>query len=204
MTIALGAGDALLALDVQNDFLPGGRLAVGAADAVVPVLNRYLKLAKKLRLLVYASRDWHPQQHCSFAAQGGPWPEHCVAGSHGAQFAPHLELPPEAVVVDKAMQPQREAYSAFEGTALAALLRHVGVRRLLIGGLTTDYCVLNTVRDALANGFEVLLLRDAIKAVNVNPEDGARAEREMQRLGAQPVTVADFDHDESADEPVTH
>jgi nicotinamidase/pyrazinamidase len=203
MTIALGAGDALLAVDVQNDFLPGGRLAVGAGDAVVPVLNRYFKLAKKLRLAVYACRDWHPQQHCSFAAQGGPWPEHCVAGSHGAQFAPGLELPPEAVVVDKAMQPQWEAYSAFEGTGLAALLRRAGVRRLLIGGLATDYCVLNTVRDALANGFEVLLLRDAIKAVNVNPEDGARAEREMQRLGAQPVTVADFDH-ESADEPVTH
>ena len=203
MAITLRPGDALLAVDVQNDFLPGGKLAVDGGDAVVPALNRYLGLAKKLGLPVYASRDWHPREHCSFAAQGGPWPEHCVAGSPGAQFAPGFKLPPEAIVIDKAMNPQLEAYSSFEGTGLAALLRRAGVRRLLIGGLATDYCVLNTVRDALANGFEVLLLRDAIRAVNVNPGDGARAESEMQRLGAQPVTVADLDH-EPADESVTH
>lgn len=202
MPIKLGWGDALLAVDVQNDFLPGGKLAVGGGDAVVPALNRYLGLAKKRGLPVYASRDWHPREHCSFAAQGGPWPEHCVAGSAGAQFAPGFRLPPEAIVIDKAVDPQRDAYSSFEGTELAALLRRAGVRRLLIGGLATDYCVLNTVRDALANGFEVLLLRDAIEAVNVNPGDGARAESEMQRLGAQPVTVADLDH-EPADEPAT-
>jgi len=203
MAIKLGSGDALLVEDVQNDFLPGGKLAVAGGDAVVPALNRYLGLAKKLGLPVYASRDWHPQQHCSFAAQGGPWPEHCVAGSPGAQFAPGFKLPPEAIVIDKGSNPQLEAYSTFEGTELAALLRRAGVRRLLIGGLATDYCVLNTVRDALANGFEVLLLRDAIRAVNVNPGDGARAESEMQRLGAQPVTIADLDH-EPADESVTH
>jgi len=203
MAIRLGAGDALLAEDVQNDFLPGGKLAVDGGDAVVPALNRYLGLAKKLGLPVYASRDWHPPQHCSFAAQGGPWPEHCVAGSPGAQFAPGFRLPPEAIIIDKAMDPQFEAYSSFDGTGLAALLRGAGVRRLLIGGLATDYCVLHTVRDALASGFEVLLLRDAIKAVNVNPTDGARAESEMQRLGAQPVTFADFEH-EPADESATH
>ena len=190
MAIKLGPGDALLAEDVQNDFLPGGKLAVDAGDAVVPALNRYLGLAKKLGLPVYASRDWHPAQHCSFAAQGGPWPEHCVAGSPGAQFAPGFSLPPDAIVVDKAMDPKFEAYSSFDGTDLAALLRRAGVRRLLIGGLATDYCVLHTVRDA-------------IRAVNVDPGDGARAESEMQQLGAQPVTIADFDH-EPADEPVTH
>ena len=203
MAIRLGAGDALLAEDVQNDFLPGGKLAVDGGDAVVPALNRYLGLAKKLGLPVYASRDWHPAQHCSFAAQGGPWPEHCVAGSPGAQFAPGFNLPRDAIVIDKAVNPQLEAYSSFEGTELAALLRRAGVRRLLIGGLATDYCVLHTVHDALASGFEVLLLRDAIKAVNVNPADGARAESEMQRLGAQPVTFADFEH-EPADESAAH
>ena len=203
MANKLVAGDALLVVDVQNDFLPGGKLAVDAGDAVVPALNRYLGLAKKLGLPVYASRDWHPREHCSFAAQGGPWPEHCVAGSPGAQFAPGFNLPLEAIVIDKAVNPQLDAYSAFDGTDFAALLRRAGVRRLLIGGLATDYCVLNTVRDALANGFEVLLLRDAIKAVNVNPADGARAESEMQRLGAQPVTFADFEH-EPADESATH
>ena len=203
MAIRLGTGDALLAEDVQIDFLPGGKLAVDGGDAVVPALNRYLGLAKKLGLPVYASRDWHPREHCSFAAQGGPWPEHCVAGSRGAQFAPGFRLPPEAIVIDKAKNPQFEAYSSFEGTELAARLRRAGVRRLLIGGLATDYCVLNTVRDALASSFEVLLLRDAIKAVNVNPADGARAESEMQRLGAQPVTFADFEH-EPADESAAH
>ncbi|MEK7875796.1 MAG: isochorismatase family protein [Pseudomonadota bacterium] len=203
MAIKLGSGDALLAEDVQNDFLPGGKLAVDGGDAVVPALNRYLGLAKKLGLPVYASRDWHPREHCSFAAQGGPWPEHCVAGSPGAQFVPGFKLPSEAIVIDKATNPQLEAYSSFDGTDLGALLRRAGVRRLLIGGLATDYCVLNTARDALANGFEVLLMRDAIKAVNVNPGDGARAESEMQRLGAQPVTFADLDH-EPADESVTH
>ena len=203
MAIRPRPGDALLVEDVQVDFLPGGRLAVAGGDAVVPALNRYLALAKQLGLPVYASRDWHPPRHCSFAAQGGPWPEHCVAGSTGAQFAPGLELPTGTVVVDKATQAQCEAYSSFGDTDLAAQLRGAGVRRLLIGGLATDYCVLHTVRGALANGFEVLLLRDAIRAVNVNPGDGARAESEMQRLGAQPVTFADLDH-EPADESVTH
>ena len=192
MAIALGPGDALLAVDVQNDFLPGGTLAVAGGDAVVPALNRYFKLAQKRHLRVYASRDWHPREHCSFVAQGGPWPPHCVAGSPGAQFAPHLALPADAIIADKGVDPRHEAYSAFAGTELAALLRDAGVRRLLVGGLATDYCVLNTVRDALASGFGVFLLRDAIQAVNVNPEDGARAESEMRRLGARVVTVDDF------------
>ena len=192
MAIVLGPGDALVAADVQNDFLPGGKLGIKGSDAVVPVLNRYLDLARRFGLPVYAIRDWHPERHCSFVAQGGIWPEHCVGGSHGAQFARDLELQAAAIVVNKGTNPQREAYSAFEGTELAALLRRAGVRRLLVGGLATDYCVLNTVRDARANGFEVLVLCDAIMAVNVNPEDGVRAEREMQRLGARAVTIRDF------------
>jgi len=192
MAIALGVGDALVVVDVQKDFLPGGELGVAGGDAVVPVLNRYLHLAKTFGLPVYATRDWHPQQHCSFVAQGGTWPRHCVAGSDGARFAPGLGLPPKATIVNKGVDPQQEAYSGFEDTGLAGQLRGAGVRRVLVGGLATDYCVLNTVRDALANGFEVLLLCDAIRAVNVNPGDGTRAEREMLRLGAHAVTVGDF------------
>ena len=192
MQVRLGAGDALLVVDVQNDFLPGGRLAVASGDAVVPVLNRYLALAAARQMPVYASRDWHPANHCSFRPQGGPWPEHCVAGTRGARFAPGLKLPQDAIIIDKGTAPRREAYSAFEGTELASLLRATQVRRVLVGGLATDYCVLSTVRDALAQGFEVLLLRDAIRAVDINPDDGGRAEREMQRLGATSVELPDI------------
>ena len=192
MQVSLGAGDALLVVDVQNDFLPGGRLAVASGDAVVPVLNRYLALAAARQMPVYASRDWHPANHCSFRPQGGPWPGHCVAGTRGARFAPGLKLPQDAIIIDKGTAPRREAYSAFEGTELASLLRATQVRRVLVGGLATDYCVLSTVRDALAQGFEVLLLRDAIRAVDINPDDGGRAEREMQRLGATSVELPDI------------
>jgi nicotinamidase/pyrazinamidase len=150
----------------------------------------------------YASRDWHPAGHCSFTAQGGIWPAHCVAGSHGAAFARALQLPTDVEIVDKGTRVDREAYSAFEGTGLADRFRAAGIRRVLVGGLTTDYCVLNSVRDATADNFEIIVLRDAIAVVNVNPGDGARAEAEMQRLGACFLTLRDFD--ESVDEPAAH
>lgn len=188
MTVTIRNHDALLVVDVQRDFLPGGALGVPDGDAVVPVLNRYLALARRKKLPVYASRDWHPKNHCSFRPQGGPWPEHCVAETPGAAFAPNLELPADAIVIDKATRADADAYSAFSGTSLAGSLRSRGVTRLLAGGLATDYCVLNTVRDALKEGFDVLLLEDAIRAVNVNPGDGGRAEGEMRQAGAVPVT----------------
>ena len=185
-------GDALLIVDVQRDFLPGGSLAVPGGDEVVPVLNRYLDLARRNRLPVFASRDWHPPDHCSFRARGGTWPVHCVAGTAGAAFAPGLQLPADAVIIDKATRPEADAYSAFSGTALPAMLRGRGVERVLVGGLATDYCVLNTVRDALAAGFEVLLLDDAIRAVEVKAGDGACALDEMQKLGARPIRCEDL------------
>ena len=187
MDVTLGRADALLIVDVQRDFLPGGKLGVPEGDAVVPVLNRYIDTARKAGVPVFASRDWHPEKHCSFKPQGGPWPEHCVAGTVGAQFADGLRLPPDVVVIDKATREEVDAYSAFSGTTLADQLRARGVKRLLVGGLATDYCVLNTVRDALREGFGVVLLEDAIRAVNVNPEDGLRAKREMESRGAVPA-----------------
>lgn len=192
MTLLVQPHDALLLVDVQRDFLPGGALAVREGDQVVPVLNRYIALARKKQIPVFASRDWHPANHCSFAARGGPWPPHCVAGTAGAQIAPGLHLPEGAVLVDKATTEDADAYSALEGTALARELRARGVKRVLVGGLATDYCVLNTVRDALAEGFEVVLLRDAIRAVEVNPGDGERAEMEMRAKGAQPAVYAEL------------
>ena len=182
-------GDALLIEDVQNDFLHGGSLAVPRGDEVVPVLNRYLQIFTTQNLPVYAARDWHPERHCSFRAQGGSWPPHCVAGTRGAEFAAALRLPPSAVIVSKATTAEQEAYSSFQGTDLDQQLRAANIRRLFIGGLATDYCVLNTVRDALRLGYEVLLLIDAIRAVDVQPGDGQRAEEEMISLGAQRITV---------------
>lgn len=180
-------GDALLIVDAQNDFLPGGNLAVPRGDEVVPVLNRYLRAFAALP--VYATRDWHPERHCSFSAQGGPWPPHCIAGTHGAEFAAALQLPPSAVIISKATTPEQDAYSGFQGTGLDARLRAANIRRLFIGGLATDYCVLNTVRDALRLGYRVFLLIDAIRAVNVRPGDGLRAEEEMLKLGAQRISL---------------
>ena len=182
-------GDALLIEDVQNDFLHGGSLAVPRGDEVVPVLNRYLQIFTTQNLPVYAARDWHPERHCSFRAQGGIWPPHCIAGTRGAEFAAALRLPPSAVIVSKATTAEQEAYSSFQGTDLDQQLRAANIRRLFIGGLATDYCVLNTVRDALRLGYEVLLLIDAIRAVDVQPGDGQRAEEEMISLGAQRITV---------------
>jgi nicotinamidase/pyrazinamidase len=127
--------------------------------------------------------------HCSFQVRGGPWPPHCIAGTKGAGFAPDLWLPPQATVVSKATTSDKDAYSGFEGTDLDAQLKRAGVKRVFVGGLATDYCVLNTVRDALKLGYAVILLTDAIRAVNVKPDDGRRAEEEMQRLGAQPLAL---------------
>ncbi len=188
----LQPGDVLLVTDIQNDFLPGGSLAVAGGDEVVPVLNRYIDAFVAQGLPVYATRDWHPQGHCSFHEQGGPWPEHCVAGSPGAAFAATLALPPGATVISKATSRDREAYSSFQGTDLDDRLRAAGIRRLFIGGLATDYCVLNSVRDARRLGYEVFLLTDAIRAVEVQPGDGLRAEAEMAGLGARGISLGDL------------
>ena len=184
MSARLLAGDALILVDVQLDFLPGGSLAVSHGDEVVPVLNHYIAVFRRLTLPVVATRDWHPPDHCSFRAQGGPWPPHCVAGSDGARFAPLLDLPCEARIVSKATARDRDAYSGFEGTDLDDWLKHAGVSRVFVGGLATDYCVLNTVRDALRLGYATFLLADAVRAVDVQAGDGERAIAEMRRLGA--------------------
>lgn len=182
-------GDVLLVTDIQNDFLPGGRLAVAGGDEVVPVLNRYIGVFVARGLPVYATRDWHPERHCSFHEQGGPWPVHCVQGTPGAEFAKTLHLPPDTTLISKATRRDEEAYSSFHGTDLDSRLRAAGVRRLFIGGLTTDYCVLNSVKDARRLGYEVFVLADAIRAVDVQPGDGRRAEEEIARVGARRIAL---------------
>jgi nicotinamidase/pyrazinamidase len=183
-TVVVRTGDALVVVDVQNDFLQGGALAVPKGDAVVPALNRYLGAWRARGLPVFATRDWHPAEHCSFQARGGPWPSHCEAGTGGAAFPPGLDVPSDAVVISKGDSPDRDAYSGFEGTDLDERLRRAGVRRVFVGGLATDYCVLATVKDAVRLGYTVFVLADAIQAVDVHPGDGQRAEAEMAKAGA--------------------
>ena len=185
---------ALLIVDVQNDFCPGGALAIPAGDEVVPALNRYAVRFDAAGLPVIASRDWHPADTTHFASGGGPWPAHCVHGSQGAAFHPALQLPPRVQVVSKGMGAQEDAYSAFQardeaGNSLADLLRQHGTDRVYVGGLATDYCVKATVLDALANGFQATLLVDASRGVNVQPGDAERAIEAMVRAGAAVATL---------------
>ncbi len=188
----LGPGDALLVVDVQNDFLPEGALAVPHGDAVVPVLNAYLALFSDRQLPVFATRDWHPVTHCSFKDNGGPWPPHCVQDSPGARFAEALELPAAAETISKGFASDAEAYSGFQGTDLAARLRSLKVQRVFVGGLATDYCIRHTVKDALQEGFTVVLLEDAVRAVELNPGDGLNAIEDMVRAGCTLSRLADF------------
>ncbi len=182
-----GPHDALIAVDVQNDFLPGGSLPVPGGDAIVPVLNGWLRRAVAGGAMVFASRDWHPPRHCSFRDRGGPFPPHCVQHTRGAELAPGLRLPAGALIVSKGTDPDRDALSAFDGTRLDAALRALGVRRLLVGGLATERCVLETVRDARALGYEVLLLDDAIRGLDEARALSAR--EEMIALGATPLAT---------------
>ena len=177
-------GTALIAVDVQRDFLPGGSLGVPDGDAVVDPLLRVAAAAQ----YTVATRDLHPPGHVSFVERGGPWPPHCVAGTPGAAIDPRI-LDAADLVVSKGRDVDHDAYSGFDGTVLADALRDLGVTRLLVGGLATDYCVRATVLDARREGFEVVVLKDAIRAVDVQAGDGGRALAEMRDAGAQVSTV---------------
>lgn len=178
--------DALLVVDVQRDFLPGGSLAVPEGDEVIPVLASCAKEFERQGRPVIASRDWHPQDHCSFKEYGGTWPPHCVADSPGAEIDPALGLPDDTMIVDKATLPDADAYSAFEGTDFDSQLKDLQVKRLFVGGLATDYCVVNTALDALKLGYEVVLMTDAIRPID--PADGERA---IEQLRSEHAVIAD-------------
>lgn len=182
-------GDALLIADIQNDFLPGGALGVKGGDEILPILHGYMDRFQSRGLPIFLSQDRHPPNHCSFRERGGPWPIHCVAGSTGALPPPSFLIPETATIIHKATLPDREAYSAFQGTLLHEHLQTAGIVRLFIGGLATDYCILNTVKDARLLGYHVYLLTDAIRAVNVAWNDGRKAEEAMIRLGAIPTRL---------------
>jgi nicotinamidase/pyrazinamidase len=188
--IELGIGDALLVIDIQNDFLPGGRLAVAEGDHVIPVMNNYIDRFIRRQLPVFATRDWHPKNHGSFIKQGGPWPDHCIADSTGAEFARSLHLPTTVHVFSTGIEVENDGYSGFENPELNKQLEKLNVSRLFIGGLATDYCVLHTVCDALKLNYQVMLLTDAVRAVNVHNQDGEQAINKMISKGSIPIILA--------------
>ena len=177
---------ALVVVDVQNDFCPGGALGVERGDEVIAPLNRLIEEFLSRGELVVKSRDWHPAQTRHFAAHGGTWPVHCVQGTEGAEFHPGLLEDPAIVVVSKGLG-DADDYSAFDGTNLLQLLRERGVNEVWVGGLATDYCVKETALAALREGFKVKVVEDAMRAVNLKPSDGEQAVAEMRRAGAEIV-----------------
>lgn len=178
------ARDALIIVDLQNDFCPGGALAVGEGDAVVPVIN---DLARQFGT-VAATQDWHPRDHRSFTEQGGTWPVHCVAGTAGAELHPALDRTPIDLYIRKATTPDAEAYSGFDGTDLAEQLRQRGVERVYVAGLALDYCVDATALDARKAGFETYVVSDATRAVF--PEQSAEKEAGWRAAGINTITSA--------------
>jgi nicotinamidase/pyrazinamidase len=191
------ARDALVIVDIQNDFCPGGALGVREGDRVVPILSRYAERFAARGAPIFASRDWHPAETTHFRPYGGVWPPHCVQGTPGAAFHPDLVLPPGTEIVSKGMDPHADAYSCFDaesgdGLPFAAALGERGVSRLFIGGLATDYCVRATVVDGVQAGFEMIVLEDAVAAVDLAPGDGDKALAEMRAAGAQLIRLADL------------
>jgi nicotinamidase/pyrazinamidase len=192
LDLKLGSKDALIIADIQMDFLPGGALPVFEGDRVISVLTEYVQIFRKTNAKIIASRDWHPANHMSFKAQGGPWPPHCIQETEGAKFHPDLKLPKGTEIVSKATDPNKEAYSVFDGTGLADKLKSQGVTWVFVGGLATDYCIVNTVLDARKLGLDVVVLLDGSRGINVNPGDVDRAMDAMMKSGAEPITIADF------------
>jgi len=181
MMNGMTAQDALLIVDVQNDFCPGGSLAIPDGHSVVPVLNRWIAQGAGMTV---TSRDWHLPDHMSFLQQGGTWPPHCIQNTYGADFHPDLRLPGDALIISKGTHNDFDQYSALDRTELANRLKQAGISRLWIGGLALDVCVRATVLDALQQGFKVNLILDATRPINAKPGDDQRAIAEMKAAGA--------------------
>lgn len=183
---------ALLVVDVQNDFCPGGALAVPEGDKIIPVINRYIREFSRAKLPVFFSRDWHPKKTIHFKKFGGAWPGHCIQDTNGARFHPELKLPKAAIIMSKGMDPEKDSYSVFQaqdinGTGLLTRLKALGINQIYITGLATDYCVKYSALDALRHGFKVKVLANAIKGVNLKPGDSGRSLKQMVKAGAEVI-----------------
>ncbi len=185
MKLKINDFDALIVVDMQNDFMPGGALPVPDGDKIVPVLNQYIQLFADRGNPVYFTRDWHPADHISFKGHGGIWPPHCVQDTEGAKFHPDLKIPLDnKFIISKGTSRDFDAYSGFQGTILDQLLKERGIKRLFVGGVATDYCVKNTVLGGLNLGYQVFVLEDAIKGVEANKGDIEKAIKQMLEKGA--------------------
>lgn len=187
---------ALIVVDVQRDFCPGGALPARGCDRILPAINAHVAEAHALRFPIYASRDWHPAETTHFKPYGGEWPPHCVQNSPGAEFHSRLVLPPDTIVVSKGEDPNRPGYSAFDGRTsggepLLNDLRSRGVDRLYVTGLTTEYCVKQTALDARHAGLHVVVLTDAVAGIDAQPGDADRALEELARAGVEFATSLD-------------
>jgi nicotinamidase/pyrazinamidase len=183
MEEALQEGDCLLIIDVQNDFCPGGALPVEEGDKLVPVLNQWINAARKKNILIYAARDWHPIRHVSFKTEGGEWPPHCIGDTEGAAFHVDLQLPDDVMKVTKGVRFDKDQYSAFDQTGLGAQLSRDGVKRVWVGGLALDVCVLATVLDAIKEGFQVNVILAATRPITA--KGGKAAVDKMKKAGAE-------------------
>jgi len=181
LRVGVTKDSALIIVDVQRDFMPGGALPVPSGESIIPVINRLIASFKEREMPIIATRDWHPKDHISFKPRG-PWPPHCIQGTAGAEFHPSLELPEKAVIVSKGTSAEKEAYSAFQGTGLENTLNKLRIKRLFVCGVATEYCVKETVMDALKRGFQTFVIEDAIKGIDVRGEDKAKGE--MLKKGA--------------------
>ncbi len=179
---------ALIVVDIQRDFCPGGALPVTDGDKIIPAVNELIRAFESGGLPVFLTRDWHPENHVSFKAYGGVWPPHCVQNTPGASFHPSLAVPGDAEVIDKGKLRTDDTYSNFQGTDLAQKLHNLQVKRIYVVGLATDYCVMNTVVDGVAKGFETYVITDCVRGVNVKPTDSANAMRAMVSRGARQMT----------------
>jgi len=180
---ALQSSDALVIVDVQNDFCPGGALPIEGGDAVVPILNRWIAAAFIKHIPIYASRDWHPMGHISFRQQGGFWPPHCLQDSEGARFHSALHLPDSVIKITKGVRFDQDQNSVFDATGLSCELQQKSIKRLWIGGLAEDVCVLASVLDARRNGFDVVVIQDGTRPVSAIGGESAR--HQMREAGAQ-------------------
>ncbi len=188
--------DALIIVDMQNDFMPGGALPVPEGDKIIPILNKYIDLFSGSGNPVFFTRDWHPENHISFKGQGGIWPVHCVQETEGAKFHPDLKIPQDnKFVISKGTSRDFDAYSGFQGTILNDLLSERGIKRLFVGGVATDYCVFNTALGGINLGYQVFVLQDGIKGVDVNPGDSERALNKLLEKGASLIDLKDIASD---------
>ena len=193
--MALQSHSALLVVDMQRDFMPGGALPVPEGDTIIPKVNAYIGQFRMAGAPVFASRDWHPPETIHFQTRGGPWPPHCVQGTPGAEYHPKLELPEDVVIVSKGMDPEEDAYSAFQarnledGRALGEYLKAHGVEHLYVLGLALDYCVKWSSLDAMREGLQATVLIDATRAVNVEPHDAEETIETLVRAGTNLETI---------------